>query len=409
LATLVQFDSVLRYVEKTETCRLAPERGMKRWPEIDALRGLMLVLMTLTHLPTRFSAPFGQPFGFVSAAEGFVFLSAFMAGYIFTRRATRDGMRAMRHAFLRRALKLYGYHVVMLVFLFTVIAAIGISTERQTIKNLISFFLQEPITAFCSSLLLIYNPPLLDILPMYVVFMVLSPWILMVGLRLSWTPIILASAAIWFCAQFGLEKEIYQAISTAAGLKVPFHQTGAFDILAWQLIWLLGLWMGAQTAGASPPFQRLPGALVAVALTIGTTGFLLRHVLGQAPFGSDTMFATLISKWHLGPLRVINFLALLLLILRFGQQLKTVIQWRFLEILGAASLPVFCVHLIAALLALAAIGDNQGSTPLWVEAVLMAASFSAMYATARMSQRRRLGRTAFTAGDGTAVNARIAR
>jgi peptidoglycan/LPS O-acetylase OafA/YrhL len=121
------------------------------------------------------------------------------------------------------------------------------------------------------------------------------------------------------------------------------------------------------------------------------------------------MFATLISKWHLGPLRVINFLALLVLILRFGQQLKTVIQWRFLEILGAASLPVFCVHLIAALLALAAIGDNQGSTPLWVEAVLMAASFSAMYATARMSQRRRLGRTAFPAGDGTAVNARIAR
>jgi hypothetical protein len=62
--------------------------AVKRWSEIDALRGLMLVLMTLTHLPTRFSDPLGQPFGFVSAAEGFVFLSAFMAGYIFAGRAT---------------------------------------------------------------------------------------------------------------------------------------------------------------------------------------------------------------------------------------------------------------------------------------------------------------------------------
>jgi hypothetical protein len=69
---------------------------MQRWWEIDALRGLMLILMTLTHLPTRFSGPFGQPLGFVSAAEGFVFLSAFMAGFIFTKRAVKDGIPAMR-------------------------------------------------------------------------------------------------------------------------------------------------------------------------------------------------------------------------------------------------------------------------------------------------------------------------
>lgn len=295
---------------------------MKRWPEIDALRGLMLVLMTLTHLPTRFSGPLGQPFGFVSAAEGFVFLSAFMAGYIFTRRAMKDGLRAMRHAFLRRALKLYAYHVAMLVFLFTVIAAIGISTERQTIKNLVSFYLQEPLTAFSSSLLLIYNPPLLDILPMYVAFMVLSPWILSMGLRLGWLPVVLASAVIWLCAQFGLEKEIYQAISSAAGLKVPYHQTGAFDILAWQFIWMLGLCMGAKVAGSSCAFRSIPAGVVAVALAVSLAGLLGRHLLGPAPFGSDTMLAAFISKWHLGLLRVINFLALLVLTVHFGQLLE---------------------------------------------------------------------------------------
>jgi hypothetical protein len=58
---------------------ITPE-AMKRLWEVDALRGLMLVLMTLTHLPSRLTDPLGQPFGFVSAAEGFVLLSAFMAG-----------------------------------------------------------------------------------------------------------------------------------------------------------------------------------------------------------------------------------------------------------------------------------------------------------------------------------------
>ncbi|HKP64992.1 MAG TPA: OpgC domain-containing protein, partial [Casimicrobiaceae bacterium] len=44
---------------------------MERQTELDWLRGLMLVLMTITHLPTWFSSHVGQPFGFVSAAEGF--------------------------------------------------------------------------------------------------------------------------------------------------------------------------------------------------------------------------------------------------------------------------------------------------------------------------------------------------
>ena len=74
----------------------------RRW-EIDALRGLMLVLMTVTHLPTRLSDPLGQPFGFVSAAEGFVLLSAYMAARVYAGIALKQGIGAMRQAFWRRA------------------------------------------------------------------------------------------------------------------------------------------------------------------------------------------------------------------------------------------------------------------------------------------------------------------
>ena len=71
-------------------------RLMKRYWEIDALRGLMLVLMTVTHLPTRLTDPLGQPFGFVSAAEGFVLLSAFVAGLVYSRISYNRGVDSMR-------------------------------------------------------------------------------------------------------------------------------------------------------------------------------------------------------------------------------------------------------------------------------------------------------------------------
>jgi hypothetical protein len=42
----------------------------ERRPEIDALRDVFLVWMTLTHLPTHLSDLVNEPFGFVSSGEG---------------------------------------------------------------------------------------------------------------------------------------------------------------------------------------------------------------------------------------------------------------------------------------------------------------------------------------------------
>src|SRR5277367_5072949 len=58
---------------------------LPRMPELDALRGLFLVWMTLTHLPTHFSDLVNQPFGFISSAEGFVFLSALLVARLYIR------------------------------------------------------------------------------------------------------------------------------------------------------------------------------------------------------------------------------------------------------------------------------------------------------------------------------------
>ena len=293
---------------------------MKRRWEIDALRGLMLVLMNFTHLPTRFAEPTGQPFGFVSAAEGFVLLSAFMAGLVYSARARRDGMATMRRAFLMRATKLYGCQAALLLFLFTIIALLGVRIDQPAVKNLMSFYLLEPHTAFLGGLLLIYNPPLLDILPIYIIFMLVSPWLLTHGLRHGWRGIMASSALLWLLAQFDLSRYLYDGLVALTGLRVPFRETGSFEMFAWQFLWVLGLWLGSTThdAAASPIPARFPRWIVLGALIWGGVCLVWRHAIGQNPLPGMPLLEPLFDKWHLGPLRLLDLFALMVLALVGG-------------------------------------------------------------------------------------------
>jgi hypothetical protein len=359
---------------------------MTRRPELDALRGLMLVLMAVTHVPTRYSGWLSQPLGFVSSAEGFVFLSAYMVGAVYTRRALENGAAAMRKALWRRAGVVWACQVGMLLFLFTLIANIGLRTDRQAIKNLISFYLAEPIDALWTGLAMIYNPPLLDILPMYVLFMLASPLALTLGLRRNgWVVVIVGSLALWLLAQFGLTQEAHKLLIKAIEPKMPFHATGAFELAAWQFLWILGMWMGSRRE-AIPDRRAFPGWLVALSLLFAVTCLIWRHVVGQAPFGPHGELNALFSKWHLGPLRVLDFLALLVVVARFGPYIAHV-RFRVLETLGRASLSVFCAHIVVVLLVLAMIGDRIGRTPLWAETLLLVSTLIGLYAVALVSIR----------------------
>ncbi len=181
---------------------------IQRRPELDALRGLFLVWMTLTHLPTRLSHLVNQPFGFVSSAEGFVFLSAMLVATLSIHQAAEDS-DGVRTKLWKRAFRIYGYHLVMLAMAFTVVAAFAVHTHRAAIYNLLNFYLAHPVTAIIGSVLLIYCPPLLDILPLYVIFLLLTPSILILAVRQGWNRILLVSGVFWLLAQFGLRAWVH--------------------------------------------------------------------------------------------------------------------------------------------------------------------------------------------------------
>ncbi|RZL88635.1 MAG: OpgC domain-containing protein [Variovorax sp.] len=360
---------------------------MKRYWEIDALRGLMLVLMTFTHLPTRFTDPLGQPFGFVSAAEGFVLLSAFVAGLVYSRIARGRGVDAMRRAFWQRALKVYMAQAATLLFLFTIITAVGMRIDQPAVKNLLSYYLADPPEGFVFSLLLVYEPALLDILPMYIFFMLMSPWVMAFALRHGWIGVMLASATLWALAQFGLSEWLYELVVRYLGLPVPFREMGAFNAFAWQFLWFAGLWLGASRNAPDAEPLRFPNWMIVVAAIAAIYGLWWRHhgINGQAPFGGDVELNLLFDKWQLGPLRIVNLVVLGILAIRFGPSfMRRLPRLHGLEAMGSASLPVFCAHLVAVLLVLAFYGDSQTARPWWGDVLLLGVVFMALYGVARI-------------------------
>ncbi len=369
----------------------------RRW-QLDALRGLMLVMMFSTHLPTRFSIGFGQTLGYVSAAEGFVLLSAFMAGMVYTSKALKEGVDAMRRAFFKRAMTVYACHIACLLLLFTLIAALGLKFDQPGLKNLIGYYLENPLSGLLGGMLLIYNPPLLDILPLYVMLLLISPWILAHGMRHGWRGIFIVSTALWLAAQFGLSSFLYGILVAVTGLPIPFRETGSFETFAWQLLWVFGLWLGSLDArGVLQRRKVFAPRLVWTAVAVALMFFVWRHAVGQIPFPGYETLNLWLDKWYLGPLRLLNFFALLLIVMHIGSARHlTLPRFKFLETMGAASLPVFCAHLILVLLTLAIIGDAFDERYDWMDEILLSGGLILLYlsaaATLRFRNRQRVSK-----------------
>jgi hypothetical protein len=354
---------------------------MGRRLEIDAVRGLMLVWMVLTHLPTFLPTYTNQPFGFVSASEGFIFLSALFTGRIYFRLAERDGYPAMRRKILVRTLRLYGYHALLLAFAFLVAVPIAARGNRPQLHNLLDYyFAVGPRQAITEAFLLIYRPPLLDILPMYIWFLLLTPLALTISRRMGWSSILAGSATIWFLAHLGVREAEHDFVNRVLRVHIPINEMGSFDLWAWQFLWILGLWFGVRWAQGNLPVEKWARRAVVPAAIVVAVLLPLRYGVGRVvELGA---FEPIFDKWHFGVVRLINFAAVAVLLIRFQSILKP-LAVRPLVLLGQASLQVFCVHLLFTFAGLTLLG-NAAMLSAWEQIALLAATLAAMLLTGKI-------------------------
>ena len=372
---------------------------MKRRAELDAARGFMLVWMTLVHLPTTLTTWLNQPFGYISASEGFIFLSALLTGSIYFRIFERDGLAAMNRKLLFRALRLYGCHALLLLFAFAAASRFAL-TGHPALHNMLDFFFAAGSErAVRDALLLLYRPPLLDIIPLYIGFCLLSPLVIVLGTRVSWRLVLGGSAALWVAAQFGLRASLYRWTVASFPLRVPLlvvplNEMGAFNPWAWQLLWVFGVYFGVRWAKNELPAAKWAQRLWVPAAIAAVTLLFLRYaeVLGVVNLGN---YSVLLDKWHLAPTRLIDFAAIVAVVLRFHPVLKQCGLRPFarpiarsLVMLGQASLRVFCAHFFFCFVALGLVGSGA-SLAGWSQFAVAAITLAALLLLARISYKGR--------------------
>jgi hypothetical protein len=315
---------------------------MKRLIIFDILRGILLLMMIVDHSPSQLRLFTDQPMGFFTTAEGFVFVSAFLAGMLFRRRTDESGFVAARSATIGRAWRIYRAHLLTVSFAF-VIGSFFLG-QFPGVSNLLDQYLKNPVAALAGSAVLLFRPPLMDILPMYIWFSLLTPLAFLAARRWGWKAVIYTSLAVWLISQTRVRDSLVTAFRG-----IPYVELGPFDILAWQLLWISGLFFGQRFQGGAA-VTHIPSSLQRVlpALVIGFLGWRW----GSIYLGVDSSNQMwLLDKWHLGPLRLINFFAIGWLISKLLKRVECWEAWlRPLSLIGQHMLPVFCYQICLSIL-----------------------------------------------------------
>jgi hypothetical protein len=178
----------------------------------------------------------------------------------------------------------------------------------------------------------------------YVIFLLITPFLLATAAHRGWKGILLASGSVWLLAQFGLRAWVHGVVVYVTTLQIPLQDTGSFNLFAWQMVWVSGLCIGATSAQQGRCFRRLPRFVYQVSALICIFFIGVRHNW----FGNHLTQQTLgmqLDKWQLGPLRLVNLIAFACVLYWARKLLARLFLIEPFIMLGKASLQVFCAHL----------------------------------------------------------------
>lgn len=301
---------------------------------LDALRGYFLLLMAAEHVPTPVSHFVQDPLGFNGAAEGFIFLSACLAGLVYGKTYLQSGQRAMCDRIWKRTRWIYVIHLSVL--LPTLLVVWPLAGHVIPLANHFHDFLLQPLRNLLLTPLLLNQPPLFDILPLYVIFLGLTPFLLLFARRYGWGVMLTISGMIWLTVQLKLEPRFIGDV---------FHSfsVGPFNLVAWQFLWACGVVIGEASVRHELVQKRFRIVLAVPALIVVLSGFLIRHGYWPPAWWNPDLFLWL-DKWKLGPLRLLDFTGWVALMLAWNPHPS---RWLMAvpALLGRHSLAVFAMHL----------------------------------------------------------------
>ncbi|MCK0166735.1 OpgC domain-containing protein [Jannaschia sp. S6380] len=254
-----------------------------RDPRLDFFRGLAMFIILLAHTPgNAWTLWIPARWGFSDATEIFVFCSGMASAIAFGRTFDRAGwtMGAARVAY--RVWQIYWAHICMFLALATILAAIdatGWHPDKEYIGslNLWKFF-ADPAPQLIGLMTLTYVPNYFDILPMYMVVLVMMPLVVALA-RVSLPLLALASVTVWLFAQGALLEWLNLGHLHLSLPAEPWSdRQWFFNPFGWQLLFFTGFAFMRGWIPAPPVRPWLIGlaiAFVIVSFFLSSMGFRL--------------------------------------------------------------------------------------------------------------------------------------
>ena len=290
---------------------------MKRIEILDGMRGFFLTFMLINHLVLT-GGLWLQDFTlaqamFVEDAQGFVFLSGFLIGLIQYGRMERRGYLAMRHSIWHRALELYAYAmgVIALVFIARGVLPDGVEAFRNWTGTAET---GDPVRIL-AMLGLVFQPTFMDILPQYILYLLVAPPLILWISEGRWAWVVTLSVLVWMAAQTGVDQLIGAPLQYLAQTSDGQGLRGSFNPLGWQIVFMSGMVLGTLTQqGAidwgrflSPDRTTLPKVALSVLAFFLPIRIATAH--GWVTWEQMTDFNTMSIRPSFGPVYLISFAA----------------------------------------------------------------------------------------------------
>jgi hypothetical protein len=336
---------------------------MGRLTILDGLRGYFLVFMFLNHL--TFTGGYllvkinHDELGFVEGAQGFVFLSGLLAGLVHGQRALRRGFGPAASAMWNRAAEIYAYALGCVLIILALQPLLpGSQLYWHHWLGDLNFGRARHVAA---SALLLYQPDYLDILPQYIVYLLVAPPLLWLCLRGRWAWVAAGCVALWLAVQLGAH------LPAAAALDRLLPLRAYFNVLAWQFVFMAGLMIGAAMAQGRIDWDRLfrrdrpELAIVAAVLLLFFAVWRVLFNNFALPEPIAARFQVLANRGEFGIVYLLNFAAAAYamtwvirvgpattsaLLRRLAGLLSSLFNLSFLRLLGRHSLQVYAWHVI---------------------------------------------------------------
>jgi hypothetical protein len=325
---------------------------------LDLFRGIALWLIFLDHIPENILNWFTiRNYGFSDATEIFIFISGYTAAFVYGRAMRERGVLVASARILRRAWQIYVAHIFLFTIFMAEIAYVAATFDNPLYAEEMKIldFLKQPDVTIFQALLLKFKPVNMDVLPLYIVLLLLFPPMLFMLLRAPAAA--LTGSALVYVLTWNFDWNL------------PAYPNGVwfFNPFAWQLLFVFGAWCALGGA------QRLSGVLrsrtvLAVCIAYLIFAFVITLTWYIEPLGrlvpnwlSEWMYP--IDKTNLDVLRFAHFLALATVTVRFIPRDWPGLKSPILQpaiLCGQHSLEIFCLGVFLAFAGQFVISEYSG-------------------------------------------------